>query len=213
MTERRFTLSVRAEGSADNPSLVGYASVFNSRSKKIPTRAGGFFYEKVSPGAFKRAIAKGNTIANLHHDMTKPLGTQRAGTLQLSEDSRGLLVRCAINPEVSFARDAWHMAQSRSLSSMSFAFLPEEDTWEDYEDEDGERCQLRTLRSIDPLMDVAFLTEGQGAYDAACCDARQLFPDGTPDNIEVRSAGRIYVVDNSPSEAEIRTRLANVRLF
>lgn len=125
-TERRFTLSVRAEGSEHHPVLVGRAAVFNSRSKPIYTRAGSHFYERLAQGCFTRALQKGNTIANLHHDMTKPLGTVKAGTLQLTQDSQGLAVRCEINPEVSYARDAWHNAQSRNLSSMSFAFrVPE----------------------------------------------------------------------------------------
>ncbi|HUE57099.1 MAG TPA: HK97 family phage prohead protease [Candidatus Udaeobacter sp.] len=199
MLERRFNVSVRATGSEhDKPALVGYAAVWNSRSKKIYTRAGNFFYERISPLAFTRALKKGNTVANLYHDMTKPLATVKAGTLRLWEDGHGLAVHAEINPAVSYAMDAWHNAQSRNLSSMSFAFSTPEDgsgeAWDDDEDDDGHRCQYRIIKDVENLQDVAFLTQGTGAYDAPVCDARSLFPDGTPELVETRSSGRVYTV-------------------
>jgi HK97 family phage prohead protease len=217
MQERRFSMSVRAEGSEHKPVLVGRCAVFNSRSKPIYTRAGSYFYERLAPNCFTRALRKDNTIACLFHDARLCLGTVRAGTLQLAQDEKGLSVRCEINPEVSYARDAWHNAQSRSLSAMSFSFnVPSDGSGEEWgleddsEDEDERGIRSRRITDIEDLSDVAFLTQGTGAYDEASCDARMLWPDGTPSHVEARSAGSIAVpkVVNVVNDENVRRRAA-----
>jgi HK97 family phage prohead protease len=224
--ERRIAVSVRAEGTERAPVLVGHAAVFNSLSKRIYTKSGNYFHERIAAGAFRNAIAKGETVANIGHDMQRPLATQRAGTLHLSEDSRGLAVRCEINPNVTYAADAWHNAHSANLSAMSFAFSLGDDAdargrdlWDELSDEDLEdlgddyRAARRTLVDIDSLHDVAFLTEGTGAYDAADCyaDMRMSFPNGVPVGVEARSNGGIVLPSIKVSDSE-RARLRMKRL-
>ena len=190
--ERRFNFAeVRAEGTASKPALVGYAAVFNTLSKRIPTSRGKWFYETVAPSAFTRCLRSGKTvIANYMHDMSKPLATT-PDSLQLVVDSRGLRVHAQLNPDVSWARDVYNATKSGEIRSMSFAFnMPESgdgEMWDDFEDEEtGERCAKRTLLDCEDLSDVAFCTTGTAAYDAAFCDARSLFPNGTSANVEVR---------------------------
>jgi HK97 family phage prohead protease len=209
MTERRLSnvVEVRAEGSAANPKLVGYAAVFNKTSKKIRTTGGSGFYERCAPNCFARALTKGNTVALIQHDVQKPLATMRAGTLRCVQDSRGLRVDCDLNPAVSYAMDAWHNAQSGNLRSMSFAFSLRDnggDVWSDepWDDDDEDyskegRCAFRTVRDIDNLQDVSFLTTGTAAYDDAFCDARTLFPEGTPANVEQRASGLSVVTTDA----------------
>jgi HK97 family phage prohead protease len=228
MIERRVQVSVRAEGTERQPVLSGYAAVWNKLSKKIYTKAGNYFYERLSPYCMTRAISQEKTVANLHHDMTKPLGTQRSGTLKLTEDSRGLLVRCDINPNVSYAMDAWHNAGTR-LSAMSFAFqLAEDDgsgqrsgdAWDELSDDEMDeleetwRASRRTIREIDSLSDVAFLTEGTGAYDDAFCyqDLRTAFPEGVPNLIEKRCSTRIIKPTNEQVSETEKRRLRMKRL-
>jgi HK97 family phage prohead protease len=229
--ERRLSISVRAEGTERAPVLIGHAAVFNSLSKRIYTKAGSYFHERIAPGAFRNSIAKGATVANIGHDMQRPLATQRAGTLHLSEDSRGLAVRCEINPNVTYAADAWHNARSQNLSTMSFAFSlgadadqRGRDVWEelddndldelDIEDEGGYRAARRTILDVDTLQDVAFLTEGTGAYDEADCyaDLRMSFPAGVPAGVEARSNGGIVLPSIKVSDSErARRRMTRLR--
>jgi HK97 family phage prohead protease len=237
MIERRIAVSVRAEGTSDKPVLCGYAAVFNSLSKPIYTKSGNYFYERIAKGAFEKSIRQSRTVANLFHDMQKPLGTQKSGTLHLNEDSRGLYVRCEINPNVSYAMDAWHNAGATGgarLSSMSFAFKLADDEsknsrgdmWDELSDDDMDeldenwRASRRTILDVDELVDVAFLTEGTGAYDEANCyaDMRIAFPEGTPASVEHRcivkpSLKEVAKFDDAPTSEELRLQIQKLKLF
>lgn len=211
MTERRLahSVEVRAEGTATNPKLVGYAARFNSTSKAIRTTGGSKFFERVKFGAFSRALKKGNTTALIQHDVQKPLATMRAGTLRCVEDYKGLRIDCDINPAVGYAADLYQNVKSGNVNSMSFAFGMRSDgtgdIWDDecpWDDDDTDysdegRCAFRTVTDIDDLQDVSFCTTGSGAYDAAFCDARTLFPEGTPSSIEKRASGLYAVSTNT----------------
>src|SRR5438128_11032112 len=70
------------------PKLVGYAAVFNSKSLDL-----GGFIEIVRPGAFKRTLAAGADVrALVNHDPNLIIGRNKAGTLDVAEDDRGLKV-------------------------------------------------------------------------------------------------------------------------
>jgi hypothetical protein len=208
--ERRYSrVEVRAETAPDGrPSLVGHAAVFNRISKPIPTKNGSF-REKLHPKVFDRALrssAYHTVVANVEHDNNRILGTTRAGSLELKTDNVGLHVRCYPDLRVSYCADAYHQVQNGNIRSMSFAFaLPEDDDdsedWEDAE-ENGERFALRTVNDCN-LYDVSFVNNG--AYDAAWCDSRALFPSGCPAGLEARSAGGVIIPSRSQvSESEER---------
>jgi HK97 family phage prohead protease len=205
MIERRFSRAeVRAEGTDSHPVLTGYAAIFNSTSKPIRTSNGSKFYERCAPGCFTRSLKKGNTVALIQHDITKPLATMSAGTLRCTQDSKGLRVTAELNPNVGYAKDLYENVRSGNCSAMSFMFAANserssiwsEDKFEDDSDDD-ERCMYRTLTDLDDLGDVSFCTSGTGAYDAAYCDARSTFPNGTPSIIERRASGLYTLTDNS----------------
>ena len=107
-------LEIRAEG--DGMTLRGYAAVFNSPSQPLP------FIETIEPGAFRASLESKNDIKLLwNHDTSIVLGSTRAGTLRLIEDSRGLLVEANL-PETQAGKDAAISIQRGDVTAFSFGF-------------------------------------------------------------------------------------------
>lgn len=107
-------LEIRAEG--DGMTLRGYAAVFNSPSQPLP------FTETIEPGAFRASLNSRNDIKLLwNHDTGTVLGSTRAGTLTLSEDSRGLLVEAHL-PDTQAGRDAATLIKRGDVNAFSFGF-------------------------------------------------------------------------------------------
>lgn len=127
---------VREDG--DYMTFEGYAAVFNSPSEPLP------FIERIAPGAFKRSIEARNDIKLLwNHDTGTVLGSTRAGTLRLAEDSRGLKVIAKL-PNTTAGRDASELLRRGDVDSMSFGFsVPSGgDEWS----QDGSERTLRSVR-------------------------------------------------------------------
>ena len=115
----------------------GYAAVFNSPSEPLP------FREKIAPGAFTRSLNARNDIKMLwNHESGQVLGSTRAGTLRMEEDSYGLRVTADL-PDTTAGRDAAYLLKRGDIDSMSFGFsVPKDgDEWS----ADG---QERTLKSV-----------------------------------------------------------------
>lgn len=114
-------LEVRSE---DGMTLEGYAAVFNSRSENL-----GGFTEQIAQGAFTATLKARNDIKLLwNHDTANVLGSTRAGTLQLTEDSRGLRVKAEL-PDTNLGRDIAYLVKRGDIDSFSFGFSVNEDSW------------------------------------------------------------------------------------
>ena len=116
----------------------GYAAVFNSSSEPLP------FTEKIAPGAFHRSLRARNDIKLLwNHDTGSVLGSTRAGTLTLKEDSFGLKVKAEL-PNTTLGRDVRELIRRGDVDSMSFGFsVPSGgDEWSS----DGTERLLRSVR-------------------------------------------------------------------
>jgi len=110
----KFELRELDDGSG--MTFSGYAAVFNSASEPLP------FREKIAPGAFKRSLRARNDIKMLwNHESGQVLGSTRAGTLRLEEDSYGLRVTADL-PDTSAGRDAAYLLKRGDIDSMSFGF-------------------------------------------------------------------------------------------
>jgi HK97 family phage prohead protease len=163
--ERRVndvTFEIRqGEVDANKMTFTGYAAVFNSASEPLP------FTEYIMPGAFKRSLKSRNEIKLfMNHNTDIVLGSTRAKTLKLSEDSKGLLAE-AILPDTTAGRDLSVLMQRGDVSSMSFGFsVPSKgDKWSN----DGATRELHQIR----LHEVSIVT-GFPAYEATTASVRSI---------------------------------------
>lgn len=148
MERRTFPCSELRVGSGESGKRVirGHAAVFNLRSGDL-----GGFREVIAPGAFARSIREDDIRALFNHDAGVILGRNRAGTLRLREDTRGLLTEIE-PPDTQAARDVMALIERGDVSQMSFAFRTRKDEWKI---EDG--ITVRTLRDVQ-VYDVSPVT-------------------------------------------------------
>lgn len=161
--EKRYidaALELRDAPEGDGMSFRGYAAVFNSDSEPLP------FIEQVAPGAFSKSLESRNNIRMLlNHEPAQVLGSTRAGTARVSEDSHGLLVDADL-PDTTFGRDLSVMMKRGDVGSMSFGFsVPDGgDEWRD----NGTRRILNEVR----LHEVSVVTFP--AYPATVATVRSF---------------------------------------
>jgi HK97 family phage prohead protease len=191
------------EASADGMSFTGYAAVFNSPSEPLP------FTEVIREGAFKRSLKSRNEIKLfMNHNTDVVLGSTRAGTLKLTEDSRGLLAQADL-PDTSAGRDLSVLMKRGDVSSMSFGFSvpPKGDAWSS----DGATRELHQVR----LHEVSIVT-GFPAYEATTASVRSLDilatrtavdVDALSDAITRLEAGETLEADHADLITEVVTKL------
>ncbi|MBO8158836.1 MAG: HK97 family phage prohead protease [Thermosyntropha sp.] len=147
--ERR-AFPVKVEIRSDDtgpPRLVGYAAVFNTLSEDL-----GGFREKIKPGAFANSIKTSDIRALWNHNPDFVLGRNKAGTLALEEDERGLRIEI-VPPDTTWAKDLVESIRRGDVDQMSFGFRTKKDEW----DESDPRNIIRTLVEVE-LFDVSPVT-------------------------------------------------------
>lgn len=117
---------LRSKG--DGLTLTGYASVFGNGYDVLGGPPYGWT-ERVDPGAFDVTLAAKPDLHLLINHEGMPLARTKSGTLQLSTDSKGLLVEASLDrrdPDVQ--RLETKMARG-DMDEMSFAFRVKADAW------------------------------------------------------------------------------------
>jgi uncharacterized protein len=149
--ERRVVTGaeLRAKTSDSAPKLAGYAALFNTASDDL-----GGFTEVIMPGAFRGAIPKSDIRALFNHDPNFVMGRNKAGTLTVAEDNRGLSMEVT-PPDVQWVRDLLVSVERGDIDQMSFGFRVAKggDEWL-YTDD----AVTRTITEIEELFDVAVVT-------------------------------------------------------
>ena len=150
------TFELRAEAHK----IEGYAVVFDTPTMldKDPY-TGTEFYEVISRNAFDGCDLS-DVILNVDHEGT-PLARTRAGTLTLTPDAHGLMVRAILS--TGRGRELWEDIAAGNLDKMSFAFTVSD---EDYDS----KTHTRTIQRIGKLWDVSVVT--RPAYAQTCVYAR-----------------------------------------
>lgn len=139
------SLEVR-EAEDGTVAVEGYAAVFDS-----PTVIAGKWQEQIARGAFTEAVDRDDVVFLINHTGL-PLARTRSGTLELSEDERGLKIRANLDPSDPDVRSILPKMKRGDLDKMSFAFVPTQQEWND----EGE-MPTRTITRAD-LHDVSIVT-------------------------------------------------------
>jgi uncharacterized protein len=147
---RTVDVTMTVEKRADeSPRIKGHAAVFNTLSQNL-----GWYREMIAPGAFAEAVKSDDVRALWNHNPDHVLGRNKANTLILSEDERGLAIEI-IPPDTQLARDLAISIERGDITQMSFAFSvrPNGDSW----GQDDEGNDVRTLTNV-RLYDVSPVT-------------------------------------------------------
>lgn len=135
--KRASGLGVEVRADSDKRTLVGYAAKFDRLAS-----IGGYFDEKIAPGAFSDAI-DGDIRALVDHDAGRVIGRTKSGTLRLAEDGTGLRVEIDV-PDTTDGNDLWVLVERGDISGMSFGFRVTKETW----DETGD-VPVRTIHKLE----------------------------------------------------------------
>ena len=169
---------LRASDPGKPKQLIGYGAIFNSLTQ-LPG-----FKEQVKPGAFLRAIRSGQDVKCLwNHNADAVIGSSRAGTMRLAEDSRGL--KFVTDLAETRSHQEYHESVRRGdVSGCSFGFLVGKDgqSWSEERGADGVYFVQRNLTDIERLTDCGPVT--YPAYDSTEVSARSAVE--AP--VELRSA-------------------------
>lgn len=107
--------------------IAGYFVVFDSETELWPGA-----YESIAQEAFDSTLS-GDIRALTNHDTTLVLGRNKAGTLKLTKDSRGLWGEISINEKDLDAVNLYERVKRGDVDQCSFGFdiLDEETEWRD----------------------------------------------------------------------------------
>tara|TARA_R100001440_G_scaffold22980_4_gene37439 strand:+ start:2479 stop:3957 length:1479 start_codon:yes stop_codon:yes gene_type:complete len=145
--EVRTSRAIVVDDESDLPTIVGYASVFDSESRDL-----GQFKEIIKPGAFDRALVEEHDVrALVDHDPKMILGRSKSGTLRMLVDEVGLRVEID-PPDTSVGRDTIESIRRGDLDSMSFGFVVRDDQWREDEGQ-----AIREISDLD-LFDVSVVS-------------------------------------------------------
>lgn len=166
--------------------IEGYFAVFNSNYD-----IGYGMSEEIAPGAFTEALG-GDVRALVNHDTTLVLGRNKAGTLQLREDSHGLWGSVRINPNDSAATDLYARVKRGDVDGCSIGF--------DIAEEETEFLENG---------DIHWTIKEVILYEVSCC----TFPAYEQTNISARSAQREEAIAraNEAWKEEMKRRLKSVK--
>lgn len=139
------------------------------------------FKEKISKGAFKRAIQNSNRDIDFlaEHDSSVVLASTKNNTLQLKEDDKGLFMEARII-NTSAGRDWYEMISSGLITNMSFGFKSVTDEWRSI----GENLFERTINELE-LFEVSAVRNPAYAQSSISNRGMNTSDDDIiPENIE-----------------------------
>jgi uncharacterized protein len=177
-----------ADGQAQ-PTITGYAIVFNSWSVVMSSERGRQFRERFAPGAFDRWLGSAPDIRALwNHNSDFPLGRTRNGTLRVQKDGAG--IRFELDPPAtSWGADAVASIRRGDVSGVSFEFGTKRDGSSDVWEKPGpDGVAFRTVLDADlyEISPVVF-----PAYPASNLAVRSVEVPEFPTESDGRAAGEI----------------------
>ena len=184
--ERRVfgaSFELRAAEDDSPATLKGYAALFNKRSRDL----GGFF-EEISPGAFADTL-DGDVRALFNHDPNIVLGRTKSGTLDLSEDKRGLAFELRPPATTLVADQVLAPIERGDVSQMSFGFITIEDEWRT----EGKK-EIRTLVKVE-LLDISPVTFPAYPQTKVAVRSLEAWRESQPESVAQRLVHEIRLRD------------------
>lgn len=146
--ERRTTTGpeIRVENRDGKNTVVGYGAVFyRDGTPGTEYKMFSDLVERISPGAFSRALKEKHDAAGLfNHDPNMLLGRVSSGTMRLAVDERGLRYEIDL-PDTTVAKDVAASIARGDVQGSSFAFKVTKQSWS--EQKDGP--DIRTIEDLD----------------------------------------------------------------
>lgn len=115
---------LRMDESGSDVTFTGYAAVFNSFSVDF-----GGWKELIRAGACSKSLSKNPDVRFLINHGDMPLARTSSGTMTLTEDKRGLLVKATFDKDDPDVRRLVPKMKRGDIDQMSFAFRTIEDNW------------------------------------------------------------------------------------
>lgn len=148
--QRSLVLPIERRADGDKMTLTGYAAVFGETAD-----IGGYFSEVIERGAFTKTLKTGDVLAYFDHDRGRVLGRSSAGTLRLSEDSKGLAVEIDL-PDTTDGRDVRTLVERGDITGMSFGFSVTKQVWDETTDPPTRTIQELVLYEVSVVSDPAY---------------------------------------------------------
>ena len=171
-------LLTRADGASKGLGrLRGYGAVFKSDSEEMMDARGRRFVEQIVPGAFAKTLSSKRGVAFLWgHDPDRPMA-KTPHTMQLREDSQGLLVDVQL-PDTSDGRDLRTLVADGTIDAMSFGFHVIQERWEQRDGKPDLRNLLEIeLHEVSAVLWPAYPATKLALASAPIAGAKQLTDD------------------------------------
>ncbi len=184
--ERRFSrnvpnqpVRVTRSDAATSPIIEGLGSAYN-----VPYDIGGYFTEIFRAGAFSQSLKDPDTDVRcfFNHSPDFPLGRQKSGTLEITEEADGLRYTCTPGSNAT-SQSVVDYIERGDVDGSSIGFRVIEDTWTEERDEKGRTISVTREVIKADLIDVGPVTFP--ANPDATSKVRTMWPEGM--SAEVRS--------------------------
>jgi len=188
------------ENETGGVTAYGYAARFDSASQNL-----GGFVERIAPGAFKQTLQEADIRGLFNHDPNYVLGRNRAGTLRMAEDDKGLSYEIDL-PNTSAGRDVAELLRRGDVSGSSFGFRMIEESWSETDSGFPERTvAVAALRDVGPVTFPAY-TAAESALRSLAevrgLSLERLVAAGEADCLQEVLAERAEVREEAPSADE-----------
>ena len=148
----------------ENQMIVeGRAVVFNQPTVLFKMN-GNEYHEVIEAGALDEADMRDVVFRYNHNDNLFVMARTRGGSLELTKDADGLLMRAKLF-DIQQARDLYTLIKAGAIDKMSFSFTIREESFD-------KETRTWHVRKIDKVFDVAAVD--QPAYDATSISARKV---------------------------------------
>jgi len=143
------THNLRAESRSDgSKTLEGYFIVFD-----VETNIYFNYYEKVARESVVESVNNGEIVALFNHETDKVLGSQKAGTLKINIDDKGVYGVISLNEKDTEALNVYERVARGDIGGCSFGFTIDEELV----DVDEQGNYHSTLKKID-VFEVSIVT-------------------------------------------------------